>query len=149
MMKVFAILAASATVASAANASHVVDDSAFLTPDVNPINEIFMRMDATKLKHTKAGATIVKSSGAQWMRVAFDKSSVSADAEFKLEIKSTYDGHVQRLNATTLAQWQVRRSRAAPVPPPPSPAHPNLNCAQQTVRVRVLQRRRGRGHLHG
>lgn len=107
MMKLFAALGL-AGLASASNASHVVDDSSFLVPDMLPINEVFMRMDNSKLKHSKAGATIVKSQGAQWMRVAFDKSTVSADAEFKLEIKSTYDGHVQRLNATTLAQWQVR-----------------------------------------
>ena len=43
--------------------------------------------------------------GAEWLRVAFDRASVPDDATFRLEIRSLYDGHAQRLNATTLGQW--------------------------------------------
>ena len=98
-----------ATFALLAAVAHAGDktcnDEAFLQPDMVPINEQFMRMDdATLARH--GGHKKVHVKGAVWLRVAFDRDTVRSDAEFKLEIQSLYDGHVQHLNATTLAQWQ-------------------------------------------
>ena len=86
-------------------ADKTCNDEAFLQPDMAPINEQFMRMDDSTLDR-HGGHKKVQVNGAVWLRVAFDRDTVRSDAEFKLEIKSLYDGHVQHLNATTLAQWQ-------------------------------------------
>ena len=101
MMRTVAAL----TLFAAVKASKTCNDEKFLQPDMAPINEQFMRMDDEALER-HGGAKKVRVEGADWLRVAFDRDTVRSDAEWKLEIKSLHDGHVQHLNATTLAQWQ-------------------------------------------
>ena len=60
-------------------------------------------MSDAALMRTKSGAKEVHVRGAQWIRVAFDKQSLTAD--FNIEIKSKRDGYMQKLNATTMKQW--------------------------------------------
>eukprot|EP01047_Picozoa_sp_COSAG01_P035884 COSAG01_NODE_2776_length_7094_cov_14.701930_1_plen_125_part_00 len=61
-------------------------------------------MDDAALADRK-GVRTVHVGGATYLRVAFDKDIVRASSNFRVQLKSTRDGHTQHLNATTLKQW--------------------------------------------
>lgn len=82
----------------------LADDSAFLQPSMQPINEQFVSMFDSKLPRNKNGVKEVEVKGASWVRVAFDRDTLKGN--FRIQIKSKLDGHTQHLNSTTMSEWQ-------------------------------------------